>query len=241
MTPDAPDLASAIPQAVRFADGRYEDDLRVAHVLANHADDIATQRFQALDLQVETKPDLTPVSDADQAVEESLRTVLAGPGRGTRCSARSTATRRATPVLRRCWMIDPIDGTKNYVRGVPVWATLIALMDGPDVVVGMVSAPALGRRWWAAQGQRRVHRPPPDLGDPAGSPGCASSGDASFVLFVVIAWEDHGKLDGFLEPGPFGVAYAGVRRLLVAPAGRRGRLDMAAEPEVTLWDMAALR
>src|SRR6516164_2592836 len=117
---------------------RYDDDLRFAHVLADAADDITTRRFRALDLRVETKPDLTPVSDADQAAEESLRNVL-----------RRSRPRGAGP---RCWVIDPIDGTKNYVRGVPVWATLIGLMDGPDVVVGVVSAPALARRWWGAVG-----------------------------------------------------------------------------------------
>src|SRR6201997_2622538 len=158
------------PRRYRSGVARYGDDLRFAHVLADAADDITTKRFRALDLRVETKPDLTPVSDADQAAEESLRNVL----------------RRARPrdaVLGeefgrsgfgpRCWVLDPIDGTKNYVRGVPVWATLVGLMDGPDVVVGVVSAPALSRRWWAALG---------------------------------------------------GVADAGVRGLLVAHAGRGGRL-----------------
>jgi histidinol-phosphatase len=121
---------------------RYDDDLRFAHVLADAADDITARRFRALDLRVETKPDLTPVTDADRATEESLRNVL------RRARPRDAVLGEEfgrTGVGPRCWVIDPIDGTKNYVRGVPVWATLVGLMDGPDVVVGVVSAPARGR------------------------------------------------------------------------------------------------
>src|SRR5579862_8477953 len=126
----------------------YDDDLRFAHVLADAADDITTKRFRALDLRVETKPDLTPVSDADRATEESLRNVLrrARP----RDAVLGEEFGRAGAGLR-CWVIDPIDATMNYVRGVPVWATLIGLMDGAEAVVGVVSAPALSRRWWAAR------------------------------------------------------------------------------------------
>src|SRR5437773_10295407 len=127
----------------------YNDDLRLAHVLADGADDITTRRFRALDLRVETKPDLTPVSDADRAVEDQIRGTL------KRARPRDAVLGEEygrTGYGRRCWVIDPIDGTKNFVRGVPVWATLIALMDGDEVVVGMVSAPSLARRWWAARG-----------------------------------------------------------------------------------------
>jgi len=110
----------------------YDDDLRFAHVLADNADDITTRRFKALDLRVETKPDLTPVSDADRAAEESLRNVLRRSRPRDAVLGEEFGRSGAGP---RCWVIDPIDGTKNYVRGVPVWATLIGLMDGPDVVV----------------------------------------------------------------------------------------------------------
>ena len=142
---------------------RYDDDLRFAHVLADAADDITNRRFRALNLEVETKPDLTPVTDADRAAEESLRNVL------RRARPRDAVLGEEfgrTGYGPRCWVIDPIDGTKNYVRGVPVWATLIGLMDGDEVVVGVVSAPALGRRWWAAAGRRRVDRARPDQGHP---------------------------------------------------------------------------
>ena len=146
----------------------YHDDLRLAHVLADAADAATMDRFKALDLKVETKPDMTPVSEADKAAEELIRGQLqrARPRDailGEEYGIEGTGPRR--------WVIDPIDGTKNYVRGVPVWATLISLMEagegGYQPVVGVVSAPALGRRWWAAKGARRVHRPQPDLGEPA--------------------------------------------------------------------------
>src|SRR5699024_2367080 len=127
----------------------FDDDLRLAHVLADAADDIALKRFRALDLKVDTKPDLTPVTEADRNVEETLRGVL------SRARPRDAVVGEEdgrTGVSPRVWVLDPIDGTKNYVRGVPVWATLIALLEGDRPVVGVVSAPALTRRWWASRG-----------------------------------------------------------------------------------------
>ena len=128
-------------------------DLALALELADVADAITLARYRAADLVVETKPDLTPVSEADTAVERTLRERLAearprdaivGEEFGSSAEASGDAGRR--------WIVDPIDGTKNYVRGIPVWATLLALQDGERGAVGVVSAPALGRRWWAARG-----------------------------------------------------------------------------------------
>ncbi|MGH8859804.1 MAG: inositol monophosphatase family protein, partial [Jatrophihabitantaceae bacterium] len=127
----------------------YADDLAVALRLADAADAITRERFGAADLLIESKPDLTPVTDADRAVERAIRDLLATERphdavSGEEYGDDGTADRR--------WVIDPIDGTKNFVRAVPVWATLVALLDGARPVVGVVSAPALGRRWWAAPG-----------------------------------------------------------------------------------------
>src|SRR6201990_701136 len=124
----------------------YADDLALAHLLADTADSISTARFRALDLHVESKPDLTPVSDADTAVERALRATLARtrPRDGVLGEEYGATEAAAGPGTRQ-WVIDPIDGTKNFIRGVPVWATLIALMEGDHPVVGLVSAPALGR------------------------------------------------------------------------------------------------
>jgi histidinol-phosphatase len=123
-------------------------DLRFAHELADAADAITLARFRALDLRVETKPDLTPVSEADRSAEEAIRAMVADrPGEGVfgeEFGDDGGAVR---------WIVDPIDGTKNYVRGVPVWATLLALERNGSVEVALVSAPALARRWWAVRGQ----------------------------------------------------------------------------------------
>ena len=125
-------------------------DLELAAALADRADEITLDRFGALDLRIETKPDLTPVTDADEAVEEAIRSILARERPGDAIFGEEQG---GTPVFEgRQWVIDPIDGTKNFVRGVPVWASLIALMEDGVPIVGMVSAPALNRRWWAGRG-----------------------------------------------------------------------------------------
>jgi histidinol-phosphatase len=216
----------------------YDDDLRFAHVLADAADDITVKRFRALDLKVDTKPDLTPVSDADRATEESLRNVL----------------RRARPrdaILgeemgrsgngSRCWVIDPIDATKNYVRGVPVWATLIGLMDGPDVVAGVVTAPALGRRWWGALGGGAWTGRSLSSATQCRVSGVSKLADASLSYSGIGGWAKAGLAEEFAEltrsvwrTRAFGDFWS---HMLVA----EGACDVSAEPEVSLWDLAALQ
>src|SRR5947209_5798056 len=109
-------------------------------------------RFLADDLVVDTKPDLTPVTEADRAVEEAIRARLAELHPGDAILGEEFGHTDPSKGTRR-WIVDPIDGTKNYVRGIPVWATLLALEEDEDLVVGVISAPALGRRWWAARGE----------------------------------------------------------------------------------------
>src|SRR3954462_8395336 len=126
----------------------YTDDLRRAHGLADDADSLTTGRFKALDLHVMSKPDLTPVTDADEGVEESIRRTL------SRVRSRDAVLgeeQGSSGHSQRRWVIDPIDGTKNFVRGVPVWATLIALVVDENVVLSVVSAPQLQKRWWASK------------------------------------------------------------------------------------------
>jgi histidinol-phosphatase len=217
---------------------RYDDDLRFAHVLADNADDIAMRRFRALDLRVDTKPDLTPVSDADHAVEESLRNVLR---RSRPRDAVHGEEFGRSPGGPRCWVIDPIDGTKNYVRGVPVWASLIGLMDGDTVVVGVVSAPALGRRWWAATGSGTWTGRSLAKATRCHVSAVSKLSDASLSYSSLTGWEEQGRLDGFLSltrsvwrTRGFGDFWSHV---LVA----EGSADISAEPEVSLWDLAALQ
>jgi histidinol-phosphatase len=216
----------------------FDDDLRFAHVLADAADDITMRRFRALDLNVQAKPDLTPVTDADLATEESLRNVLK---RARPRDAMLGEEFGRSGASSRCWVLDPIDGTKNFVRGVPVWATLIGLMADGEVTVGVVSAPALGRRWWGAQ----------DGGAWTGksltkAAACRVSqvtrlGDASLSYSDLDTWERRGLLDGFLglarsvwRTRAYGDFWSHV---LVA----EGAVDISAESEVNLWDLAALQ
>lgn len=216
----------------------YDDDLRFAHVLADSADDISARRFRALDLRVESKADLTPVTDADRAAEESLRNVLRRSRPRDAVLGEEFGRIGAGP---RCWVIDPIDGTKNFVRGVPVWATLIGLMDGDESVAGVVSAPLLGRRWWAARGGGAWTGRSLTKAVPCRVSDVANVADASFSYSSLTGWEEQGRLTGFLDLArsvwrtrAFGDFWSHV---LVA----EGAVDISAEPEVKLWDLAALQ
>jgi histidinol-phosphatase len=124
-------------------------DLAFAFTLADAADAVTSARFRASDLRVETKPDLSPVSEADRAAEEAIRALVASSGRGEGVLGEEFGDDGGDAK----WIVDPIDGTTNYVRGVPVWATLLALERDGRVCASLVSAPALGRRWWAARGE----------------------------------------------------------------------------------------
>ena len=216
----------------------YDDDLRFAHVLADAADDITMRRFRALDLHVESKPDLTPVTDADLAAEESLRHVLS---RARPRDAILGEEHGRTGVGQRCWVIDPIDGTQNFVRGVPVWATLVGLMAGPEVVVGVVSAPALGRRWWAGRDGGAWTGRSLTKASACRVSSVSSLPDASLSYSDLPGWEQQGRMAGFLglarsvwRTRAYGDFWSHV---LVA----EGAVDISAEPEVSLWDVAALQ
>jgi histidinol-phosphatase len=216
----------------------YDDDLRFAHVLADSADDITTRRFRALDLRVEAKPDLTPVTDADRAAEESLRNVLRRARPRDAVLGEEFGRVGAGP---RCWVIDPIDATKNFVRGVPVWATLIGLMDGNEVTVGVVSAPALGRRWWGARGGGAWTGRSLTKASRCRVSSVAKLEDASFSFSSLSGWEEQGRLPGFLDltrrvwrTRAYGDFWS---HMLVA----EGAVEISAEPAVSLWDLAALQ
>ena len=136
-----------------------DEDLGLALRLADAADAISRERFLAQDLVVEAKPDRTPVTDADKAIERAIIDLLGterpedfmlGEEFGEQAGTVAEREAGTTDHPHRQWIIDPIDGTANFLRGVPVWATLIALAIDGDPVIGVVSAPALGKRWWAA-------------------------------------------------------------------------------------------
>ena len=218
----------------------YRDDLRLAHVLADRADSVTLDRFKALDLKIDTKPDLTPVSDADRAVEQLLRGDLK---RARPRDAVMGEEYGSTGHGPRRWVIDPIDGTKNYIRGVPVWATLIALMElgpgGEQPVVGMVSAPALNRRWWAAKGAGAYTGRSLTKANRIQVSEVSQLEDASFAYSSLTGWEDRDRLNAFLDLSrtcwrtrAYGDFWP---YMLVA----EGAVDICAEPELSIWDMAA--
>jgi histidinol-phosphatase len=219
----------------------YADDLALSHVLADTADSVSLSRFRSLSLQVTEKPDLTPVTDADMAVEKALRATLARtrPRDGVFGEEFGATDAPAGPGHRR-WVIDPIDGTKNYIRGVPIWATLIALMEGDQVVVGMVSAPALQRRWWAAVGHGAYAGRHASAATPLRVSGVRRLADASFCYSSLPSWDEIGRLPAMLEimnrcwrSRAYGDFYG---HMLVA----EGAVDIMVEPELSLWDVAAL-
>jgi histidinol-phosphatase len=219
----------------------YADDLALAHVLADTADSISLSRFRSLNLQVTEKPDLTPVTDADMAVEKALRATLARTRpRDAVFGEEFGATEAPAGPGHRRWVIDPIDGTKNYIRGVPIWATLIALMEGDQVVVGLVSAPALQRRWWAATGHGAYAGRHASAATPIRVSGVRRLADASFCYSSLRSWDEIGRLPAMLEimnrcwrSRAYGDFYG---YMLVA----EGAVDIMVEPELSLWDLAAL-
>src|SRR5437588_3650032 len=219
---------------------RYADDLSLAHVLADTADSISVARFRALDLHVSAKPDLTPVSDADMAVEKALRATLARTRPRDAVLGEEYGATAAAGAGKRRWVIDPIDGTKNYVRGVPVWATLIALMDGDAPVVGLVSAPALHRRWWAAAGTgawtgRRLENATRCTVSKVGA-----LADASLSYSSLSGWEERDRLDAFLDLTRTVWRTRAYGDFWSYTMVAEGAVDVACEPEVSLWDLAAL-
>ena len=208
-------------------------DLELALSLADAADAITMRQYRSSSLAVRTKIDLSPVSEADEAVERMIRERLAAehPGDaivGEEYGVSGTAARR--------WIVDPIDGTKNYVRGIPIFATLIALEVDGVLTVGVVSAPALARRWWASRGEGAFIN-----GERMHVSAIATLGEAHVGYDEVKDFDKAGSAESFLaltrgagRSRGFGDFWA---HMLVA----EGAIEIAIEPAVALWDMAAVQ
>jgi histidinol-phosphatase len=223
-----------------------QSDLSFARELADMADAISMDRFRSTDLVVTTKPDMTPVSDADRAVETALRAAIADSRAGD--SVRGEEFGVTTAIegdSRRQWIIDPIDGTKNYVRGVPIWATLISLAIDTVPMVGVVSAPALGTRWWGATGQgafinERLGSALSDQARRIHVSRVSELADASISLSGLTRWENAGKLPQLLaltrevwRTRDYGDMWP---YMMVA----EGLLEVSGEYDLQVYDMAAL-
>lgn len=220
----------------------WTDDLDLALALADQADAISLPSFSSADFGVRTKPDMTLVTDADQAVERALRETLAAQRPDDAILGEEYGEAAGDPAGRR-WIIDPIDGTHNFVRGVPVWATLIALQNGRDIVVGVVSAPALGLRWWASQGGGALMTSSlMGNGEPVrlGVSEVSDLSDASLSYSSLGGWEK-ARLDGGFATLMQQVwrtrAYGDFWSYMMVA---QGVVDIACEPELEIYDMAAL-
>ncbi|GAB2546105.1 histidinol-phosphatase [Brachybacterium huguangmaarense] len=215
----------------------FADDIRLAHVLADAVDQHTMSRFKAQDLRVEEKPDLTEVTDADRTAEQMIRSQLA------RSRSRDQVIGEefgSTGHASRQWVIDPIDGTSNFVRGVPVWATLIGLVEDGEVVMGLVSAPALGKRWWAGQGSGAWTGSRLSSATQIRVSAVDDIADASLSYSSLHGWAEHDRLpqmlnlmQRFWRTRAYGDFWS---YMLLA----EGAVDVACEPELNLHDMAAL-
>jgi histidinol-phosphatase len=209
-------------------------DLQFALQLADLADSITLPRFRAADLRVETKPDLTPVTESDRAAELALRERIAieRPGDGV-IGEEFGADHGAGPGGRQ-WILDPIDGTKSYVRGMPTWSTLIALQIDGVPVVGVVAMPALPRRWWARRGGGAFAD-----GRPMEVSAVTDLASAQACFGGMEDWSAVGRLDALIQ-----LSRAVWRTRAVGDAWQymfvaEGVAEVASDPEVKLWDRAA--
>ncbi|MEV0297779.1 histidinol-phosphatase [Nocardia sp. NPDC050710] len=216
----------------------HSSDLELALRLADEADAITKARYGALDLKVDSKPDLTPVSDADLAVERAIRRLL-GHARPDD-SVLGEEFGGDAEFSGRQWVVDPIDGTKNFVRRVPIWATLIALLEDGVPVVGVVSAPALARRWWAAAGSGAWAVCHPGAPQPISVSAVADLGSASLAFASLSGWRERGLRDAFLDLTDDVWRVRGYGDFFNYCLLAEGAVDIATEPEVSLWDLAAL-
>lgn len=216
--------------------GKHKEDLGLALELAGHADQLTMSRFEAADLNVKSKPDMTPVSDADLACEKLLRAELAKARPQDEVLGEEFGGEQI--MSGRQWVIDPIDGTKNYVRGVPVWATLIALLEDGQPIVAVVSAPALRRRWFACEGsgayrvfggeKRRLR-----------VSGVDKIGDASIAMSSLSGWLEADLREELIAMTDNAWRLRGYGDFWNYCLLAEGAVDVAAEPEVSLWDLAA--
>jgi histidinol-phosphatase len=229
-----------------YASEKYKSDLELVQRIGKAADRVSMARFLSQDLVIETKPDSTPVTDADKATEKCIREILEAERPedgilGEEFGADITGK-------KRYWVIDPIDGTKSFLRGFPVWSTLIALIevegDNHEVVVGFVSSPALARTWFATKGGGAYTTFDSDTNPNKGTPRKISVSKVSEIKNAHLGYSD------FVG---FGDHFAGFQSLFNEAWRTRavgdfwshmlvaeGVMDVAIEPSLALWDMAPL-
>ena len=222
--------------------GDLSDDLALALDLADRADAVSIDRYRAVDLRVTTKPDRTPVTDADQAVERAIRDRLTAerPADGILGEEYGTAAGTGAGAHRQ-WIIDPIDGTANFLRGVPIWGTLIALAIDDVPVVGVVSAPALGQRWWAARGHGAHTAQHGGPARPLAVSGVRDLADASLSYNSLPGWDDAGRLEPIIALTRSVWRARAIGDMWSYMLVAEGAIDIAGEFDLQPYDMAALQ
>jgi histidinol-phosphatase len=219
-----------------FADVSDQDrELALAIELADLADAITLRYFRAADLRVDRKADASEVTEADRGAEAAMRARLADARPGHAVLGEEDGL-LGPPGATHRWIIDPIDGTSNFVKGVPVWATLIALQVDDEVVVGVASAPALGRRWWAARGAG-AHAD----GRPITVSAVGELPRAHLAHAGVGTWFEHGRGDAFVDLTKRVWRGRGLGDFWMHCLVAEGAFDVACEPIVSLWDVAAIQ
>ncbi len=227
-------------------DADLTDELALALRLADAADAVTMARFDAADLDVQVKADATHVTEADLATERAIRDILsherpndgilgeefgedAGVASGTQPSGGT-----------RQWIIDPIDGTANYLKGIPMWTTLIALAIDGVPRVGVASQPALGRRWWAATGLGAWTNTP--SGEPArlAVSAVTNLAEASVSFQSIAQWDEVGRADDLLRLSRAVWRDRGYGDTWPYMLLAEGRLEFVAEFDVKEYDIAAL-
>jgi histidinol-phosphatase len=220
-----------------------QDDLALARSLAAMADLVSMRRYESQDFTVMTKPDRTPVTEADREVEHAIREGLtaARPGDailGEEFGATGHQSGEHRP--HRQWIIDPIDGTANFLRGVPIWGTLIALAIDGVPAVGVVSAPALGQRWWGATGLGAHTQRAGKREETIRVSSVASLGDAVVSYNSLPGWIDAGRGDNAIALATAAWRARAVGDMWAYMLVAEGAIDVATECDLQPYDMAAL-
>ena len=213
------------------------DDLSLARRLASQADRISMDRFRAVDLVVTTKPDKTPVTDADRAVEASIRSGLAEARPHDSILGEEFGSQGSDS---RQWIIDPIDGTANFLRGVPIWGTLISLAVDGVPVVGVVSAPALSKRWWAAIGLGAWGQDGGNEPRQLAVSGVTKLADANLSYNSLRGWDEAGHLDDLVALSRLVWRSRAIGDMWAYMLLAEGALDVVGEFDLQPYDMAAL-
>ncbi len=214
-----------------------KQDLELALKLSKVSEEIALTRYLAQDLVIETKPDASPVTDADQSIEKKIREIL-GQERPKDLIIGEEFGQADFDGKNYAWVIDPIDGTKNFLRGIPTWAVLIALLNpAKEIVVGVVAAPALFRKWYAVKDEGAFVSINNGTAKQLKVSRVNKLSDASLSYSDLFGWE--GRREKFLELQDKFWRVRGLgdfwSHILVA----EGAVEIAAEPSLKIWDMAA--